>query len=192
MPIYSGSRLNPSWFALGTSRGIETPESKTFMRVTVLVLDALIYIPALVMFVKAWQGTRSIRTQVKCAEFLLPHQITKCYLQNLALLILLLQPALLLIDFGHFQYNSVMLGELHSYLFFNHLTPPVGFTLLAMNLFATGHDVLGALCFVLSLGFKQMALYYAPAIGSYLLGKCLYLGTSQGYEWTTLREYFYH
>ena len=41
--------------------------------------------------------------------------------------------------------------------------------------------MLGAVSFVLSLGFKQMALYYAPAIGSYLLGKCLYLGSTQGY-----------
>ena len=30
--------------------------------------------------------------------------------QNLALFVLLLQPALTIIDFGHFQYNSVMLG----------------------------------------------------------------------------------
>ena len=41
--------------------------------------------------------------------------------------------------------------------------------------------MLGAVSFVLSLGFKQMALYYAPAIGSYLLGKCMYLGSTQGY-----------
>ena len=41
--------------------------------------------------------------------------------------------------------------------------------------------MLGAVSFVLSLGFKQMALYYAPAIGSYLLGKCIYLGSTQGY-----------
>ena len=50
-----------------------------------------------------------------------------------------------------------------------------------MNFFATGQDLLGAVCFVLSLGFKQMALYYAPAIGTYLLAKCLYLGPSEGY-----------
>jgi alpha-1,3-glucosyltransferase len=30
--------------------------------------------------------------------------------QNAALLTLLFHPALLIIDFGHFQYNSVMLG----------------------------------------------------------------------------------
>ena len=33
---------------------------------------------------------------------------------------------------------------------------------------------LGAIFFVLSL-FEQMSLYYAPAIGSYLLAKCIYL-----------------
>ncbi|THH28217.1 hypothetical protein EUX98_g5967 [Antrodiella citrinella] len=98
------------------------------------------------MFTRVWQGSRSTRTQ------------------HVALLALLLQPALLLIDFGHFQYNSIMLG----------------FTLLAMNFFASGHDLFGAICFTLSLGFKQMALYYAPAIGSYLLAKCLYLGPDQG------------
>ncbi|KAF5360802.1 hypothetical protein D9756_004908 [Leucocoprinus leucothites] len=134
--------INPTWVALDKSRGIETEASKVFMRATVVVWDILVYVPALVMFVKIWQGNRSGRTQ------------------ELALLMLLFQPALLLIDFGHFQYNSVMLG----------------FTLLAMNFFATGHDLIGAVFFVLSLGFKQMALYYAPAIGSYLLAKCLYLG----------------
>lgn len=57
---------------------------------------------------------------------------------------------------------------------------PLGLTLLAMDSFAEGQDALGALCFVLSLGFKQMALYYAPAIGSYLLAKCLCLGPAEG------------
>lgn len=55
-----------------------------------------------------------------------------------------------------------------------------GLTLLALNFFATGQDLIGAVCFVLSLGFKQMALYYAPAIGTYLLAKCVYLGPSEG------------
>ncbi|KAF8073702.1 glycosyltransferase family 57 protein [Lyophyllum atratum] len=141
-----GSWIEPSWFALDTARGIETPGSKVFMRSTVIVSDLLVYIPALLMFVWTWQGSRSKRTQ------------------NIAFLTLLFQPALLLIDSGHFQYNSVMLG----------------LTLFALNFFATGQDLLGAVCFVLSLGFKQMGLYYAPAIGSYLLAKCIYLGRSQG------------
>ncbi|KAI0648106.1 glucosyltransferase [Trametes meyenii] len=141
-----GSWINPSWFALDDSRGIETPGSKVFMRISVLVLDALIYIPALVMFTRVWQGSRSSRRQ------------------ELALAGLLFQPALMIIDSGHFQYNSVMLG----------------LTLLAVNFFALERDLLGAICFVLSLGFKQMALYYAPAIGGYLLAKCLYLGPTAG------------
>ncbi|RXW25365.1 hypothetical protein EST38_g522 [Candolleomyces aberdarensis] len=142
-----GSWANPTWFALDASRGIETPGSKLYMRLTVVFFDMLVYIPALIMFVKTWQGTRSKRTQEQ------------------ALLLLLLQPALLLIDHGHFQYNSVMLG----------------FTLLSINFFATGNDLVAAVFFVLSLGFKQMALYYAPAIGSYLLAKCIYLGPKKGF-----------
>ncbi|EAU86038.2 glucosyltransferase Alg6 [Coprinopsis cinerea okayama7 len=138
--------LNPEWVALDASRGIETPGSKLFMRLSVVILDFLVYIPALVMFVRTWQGSRSRRTQEQ------------------AFLTLVLQPALLVIDHGHFQYNSVMLG----------------FTLLAINFFTQGDDLYGAVCFVMSLGFKQMALYYAPAIGSYLLAKCIWLGWEKG------------
>lgn len=117
------------------------------MRATSLISDLLIYIPSLYFFVRTWLGSRSSHTQ------------------HTALLALLLQPALILIDSGHFQYNSVMLG----------------FTVLALNFFFSGHDLLGAVCFVLSLGFKQMALYYSPAIFAYLLGKCLLLGPTRGY-----------
>ena len=46
------------------------------------------------------------------------------------------------------RYNSIMLG----------------LTLWSVNLFHGGHDLLGAFAFVLSLGFKQMALYYSPAM----------------------------
>lgn len=102
-------------------------------------------------------------------------------MQELSLLTLLLQPALLLIDFGHFQYNSVMLGGLFFFSQMNFtVTTNQGFTLLAINSFATGQDLLGAFFFVLSLCFKQMALYYSPAIGSYLLAKCIFLGPSEG------------
>ncbi|KAI6140592.1 glycosyltransferase family 57 protein [Pisolithus tinctorius] len=141
-----GSLIDPSWFAFEESRGIETYNSKLFMRSTVVALDILVYVPALYAFTRIWHRSRSLRTQ------------------HASLLILLFQPALLLVDFGHFQYNSVMLG----------------LTLLALNSFAVGRDLLGAVCFVLSLAFKQMALYYAPVIGSYLLGKCIFLGPVQG------------
>lgn len=60
----SGSRINSSWFTLDVSRGIESRDSTVFMRATVLALDALVYIPALLMFVRVWQATRSKKTQV--------------------------------------------------------------------------------------------------------------------------------
>ncbi|KAI0036435.1 glucosyltransferase [Vararia minispora EC-137] len=141
-----GSLIEPSWFTLDESRGIETKGSKLFMRATVLAFDYLIYVPALWWFTRTCLAGRSKRTQ------------------NFALVTLLFQPALLLIDFGHFQYNSVMLG----------------FAVLAINCFFSGRDTLGAFFYVCSLCFKQMALYYAPAVGMYLIGKCIYLGPSEG------------
>ncbi|KDQ15002.1 glycosyltransferase family 57 protein [Botryobasidium botryosum FD-172 SS1] len=141
-----GHWMNPEWVAFESSRGVESPDSKTFMRATVLALDALIYVPAVFVFCRNWWNTRSRRTQ------------------SVALLTVLFQPALVIIDHGHFQYNSVMLG----------------LVLWALNFFHAGHDLLGAICFVLSLGFKQMALYYSPAIFAYLLGKCFYLNGLAG------------
>lgn len=79
------------------------------------------------------------------------------YDKAVALAAILLQPALTLVDHGHFQYNSVMLG----------------LTLLALDCFLTDHVYWGSFFFVLSLGFKQMALYYAPAVFAYLLGLCV-------------------
>lgn len=141
-----GTWIDPSWFELDKSRGIETPESKVYMRATVFLSDLLIYFPSVVLFVRQFLTHRSRRTQ------------------HLALLLLLFQPALILIDSGHFQYNSVMLG----------------FTLLCLNYLSSSSDLIAAFFFVLSLGFKQMSLYYAPAIGSYYLGKCILLGPIEG------------
>lgn len=62
-----------------------------------------------------------------------------------------------------------------------------GLTVLALTFFAQGKDELGAICFVGSLCFKQMALYYAPAVGSYLLANCVNLGFSNGYVAHLLR-----
>ncbi|KAG9037019.1 Glucosyltransferase-like protein [Tulasnella sp. JGI-2019a] len=138
--------INPAWVALGPSRGFEDPSNKVFMRASVLALELILYIPAAVWFTRSWWSWRSRRTQ------------------NLALLTILLQPALILIDNGHFQYNSVMLG----------------FTVVSLNLMHSGHDVSAAVAFVLSLCFKQMALYYAPAIFAYLLGRCIAMTPNQG------------
>lgn len=68
---------------LGESRGIETPSTKLFMRLSAVISDVIVYFPAVIAF---------------CAVYY------KGYYGNLtAMVILLLQPALVLIDHGHFQ-----------------------------------------------------------------------------------------
>jgi len=55
------------------------------------------------------------------------------------------------------QYNSVMLG----------------LSIMAFANFLANRLLWGSLLFVLALNFKQMALYYAPAVFAYLLGLCI-------------------
>lgn len=70
------------------------------------------------------------------------------------------QPGLMLIDHGHFQYNNIS----------------IGLAILAIGLILRDYDILGAVAFSLSLNYKQMSLYYAPAFFIALLCKCLQKG----------------
>lgn len=139
-----GSFINPQWFAMNTSRGFESPDNdlKTYMRFTVLLSEALFYIPAVVYFTK-WVGKH--RNQSPIGQFI-------------AAAAILFQPSLMLIDHGHFQYNCVMLG----------------LTVYTINSLLEEFYAPAAVCFVLSICFKQMALYYAPIFFAYLLSKALF------------------
>ncbi|SJL03724.1 related to Probable dolichyl pyrophosphate Man9GlcNAc2 alpha-1,3-glucosyltransferase [Armillaria ostoyae] len=130
---------NSRWFALDTSRGMESEGLKLFMRLTVVVLDAVVWVPAVVWWARCRPGSASSRAR------------------SASIIAALANPCLLLVDFGHFQYNSVMLG----------------LTLLAACAFVNKRYLVGAVLFSLSLSFKQMALYYAPAIGIFLLATCI-------------------
>ncbi|CAG8546686.1 955_t:CDS:10 [Diversispora eburnea] len=99
-----------SW--LYQSRGYESENNKLFMRSSVLILELLIYVPSVFVFVNWWFDDNSWKKK------------------ELATLLILLQPSLILIDHGHFH-------------------------------------------------FKQMALYFAPAIFAYLLGKYSFENLSQ-------------
>ena len=108
------------------------------MRSTVLVSEYLTYIPSTIILnrtfgVPKWEST-------------------------IALIAILMQPSTILIDYAHFQYNTVMLG----------------FVLASIACIKTGHHLWACVFFVASLCFKQMSLYYAPAIAAYLLGACLH------------------
>ncbi|EAT77471.1 alpha-1,3-glucosyltransferase [Parastagonospora nodorum] len=137
-----GSAINPEWFELYESRALDDPSLKVFMRATVFVSEYLAYIPAVVIFLRRYSRLEGVNI----------------WEASIALVAILMQPATILIDHGHFQYNTVMLG----------------FAVATMSSMIAGRPLWGCVFFVGALGFKQMALFYAPAVFAYLLGICLF------------------
>ncbi|KAL9940865.1 hypothetical protein V8E36_000353 [Tilletia maclaganii] len=187
-------------FALDTSRGAEAQPLPSYMRLTALVCDTLVYFPAVLFYLSrrlrgSGRGTRT---------------------RSIAQLSVLFQPAIILIDHGHFQYNSVMLGlsaGAFALLSTNLPNPDgPGFGLLPGSKRSNGPQggaaetlttlatrrvkrrlttlsrrlsydyVAAAILFSLSLGFKQMALYYAPAVFVIMLGRCWGLAANVGFD----------
>jgi alpha-1,3-glucosyltransferase len=83
-------------------------------------------------------------------------------------LVSMAQPAIILIDHGHFQYNTVALG-LSLWAFHYMTSGEIGVKSKMTNL------VVGSIFFCLALSFKQTTLYYAPAVFFYLLGRCMFV-----------------
>ncbi|KAH6595089.1 hypothetical protein BASA50_006075 [Batrachochytrium salamandrivorans] len=140
--------INPSWVALDISRGNEDPNLIIFMRLTALLTESLILLPGIIWFSKLW--------------FPSP---TSWIEKNSWIFLMLLNPALIIIDHGHFQYNSAMLG----------------LALLALSSFMDNRYILGSIFFCLSLNFKQMALFYAIPTFFFLLGRCIQMGFTRGF-----------
>lgn len=107
------------------------------MRATVVFSELAVYIPAVLMYMK-WTSRRDGLSPIG---------------QCLSAAAILTQPALILVDHGHFQYNSVMLG----------------FALLSLVWLQQEKYISACAAFVASITFKQMALYYAPAVAGFLL-----------------------
>ncbi|KAL3139491.1 hypothetical protein ABBQ38_003815 [Trebouxia sp. C0009 RCD-2024] len=131
--------LDPDAVALHTSQGYETQHSKFLMRLSVIASDLLVFFPAVLLCLRVFGGSKTLQER------------------QWWLLMVLLQPAAVLIDHGHFQYNNISLG----------------FAAGAAGAIAAGHDCWGSVLFCLSLNHKQMSMYYAPAFFAHLLGKCL-------------------
>jgi alpha-1,3-glucosyltransferase len=139
---HSGSAINPSWFTLFESRALDDSSLKIYMRATVFISEYLIYIPAIIIFLRRYSRAEKVNV----------------WEASIALVAILMQPATMLIDHGHFQYNTVMLG----------------LAVATMSSILAGRPLWGCVFFVGALGFKQMALFYAPAIFAYLLGICVF------------------
>ncbi|XP_020600071.1 probable dolichyl pyrophosphate Man9GlcNAc2 alpha-1,3-glucosyltransferase isoform X2 [Phalaenopsis equestris] len=133
----------PESLALNTSRGFESHGSKLLMRWTVLVSDLLVFFPAAVCFVVVYCRRFGGNGGEGSSAWLLA--------------MILLNPCLILIDHGHFQYNCISLG----------------LTIGAIAAILSRHEFIASVLFSLAINHKQMSMYYAPAFFSYLLGKCL-------------------
>jgi alpha-1,3-glucosyltransferase len=153
------NHVHPPLVAWISSRGIETVESKFFMRCTVIICDMIVFIPA------------TMHAMQSVIEHFMNPATTNTTYQSILQLCILLTPGLLLIDHGHFQYNGVCLGFAIAAAYF--LTKPRkdlnSCTLFAVN----GNDVMASIFFCLSLNFKQMSLYYSPVFFLALLYKCI-------------------
>ncbi|KAI0461871.1 hypothetical protein LJB42_004474 [Komagataella kurtzmanii] len=133
-----GSFINPSWFALDVSRGFESVDLKSYMRATAILSELLCFIPAVIWYCR-WMGLNYFNQNA--------------IEQTIIASAILFNPSLIIIDHGHFQYNSVMLG----------------FALLSILNLLYDNFALAAIFFVLSISFKQMALYYSPIMFFYML-----------------------
>jgi len=137
--------VEPQAVALGSSRGYETPTSKQLLRWTVVLSDLLTFFPAALL----------------AARLLLPAGLPTAARGGGALFVLaalLLNPAHVLIDHGHFQFNCISLGL------------ALG---AAVAIAAADRRLLGSVLFCAALSHKQMSLFYAPAFFAHLLGRCL-------------------
>ncbi|KFK33250.1 hypothetical protein AALP_AA6G350200 [Arabis alpina] len=135
--------FNPESTSLLSSHGHESYLGKLVMRWTVLSSDMLIFFPAALFFVLVYHKTR----------------VTSSTKSEVAwhIAMILLNPCLILIDHGHFQYNCISLG----------------LTMGAIAAVLCESEVLTCVLFSLALSHKQMSAYFAPAFFSHLLGKCL-------------------
>uniref|UniRef100_A0A915DVF3 Alpha-1,3-glucosyltransferase n=1 Tax=Ditylenchus dipsaci TaxID=166011 RepID=A0A915DVF3_9BILA len=84
--------FDPSWVALTASRGIEKPEHKLFMRVSVMLTMLFLYAPAIILLIRKNDETKSVHIKIASIIAVL------CY------------PGLIFVDNGHFQYNHIALG----------------------------------------------------------------------------------
>lgn len=133
----------PSLVAMRESRMDESPAGKLFMRSSVLATDLLIYIPACIALMYVLHSLRTSAAKGIATS--------SPIVSGLALM--LLHPGLLIIDHGHFQYNSFSLG----------------LALAAVAAAGFKQYLICASLFSLALNFKQMCLYYAPAFFVFLL-----------------------
>eukprot|EP01134_Creolimax_fragrantissima_P007693 CFRG7693T1 len=147
--------IDPSWVALHTSHGMETAASKNFMRFTVIASDLLLWIPV-------------------CITFAYIHHKSSAWAnKTLLILSMVMSPALILVDHGHFQYNGVSLSLALAGAVLVSCMDMREYANAGMDMGVEWPELAGSMCFVGSFMYKQMSLYYALPFFAFLLGKCI-------------------
>ncbi|KAL9231331.1 hypothetical protein vseg_006571 [Gypsophila vaccaria] len=132
----------PESVALFTSRGHESYLGKLLMRWTVLSSDVLVFFPAVFCFISTYRVARPRKRPSDIAWLMA---------------VIMLNPCLMIIDHGHFQFNCISLG----------------LTIAAVAAVISSRELVACALFTCALSHKQMSAYYAPAFFSHLLGRCL-------------------
>lgn len=108
------------------SRGYLTPISKLLMRLSVIFCDFIFILPIYLILQRIYPNKKENR-KVKSIFFSdyfwfsSPHHVNimNKIKKNALFFIILIQPALVIIDHGHFQYNNCSLGLISFAIFFS-------------------------------------------------------------------------
>ena len=147
----------PHAVALHTSRGMEDMPTRIFMRSSVILLDAALYIPAVLWLL--WQcmareqqpQQQQPRARIKQAAVLGLPAVT---------LLALAPPAQTLIDAGHFQYNGVSIAGGIAWIACVYLATRARTSRWASVAWLTASVV----AYTWAINWKQMALHFAAAV----------------------------
>jgi len=142
--LSDASGICPGCFDFEKSRGNQSFETIMFMRISVLIADLILYIPICYLILNSMH-----RLVGNGKQFMLECVALMCW------------PSLILIDHGHFQYNTIFLA----------LTLLSIYCLMKFqNQEQVIYLIIACISFVSSIMYKQMALYYSLPIFFYILG----------------------
>ena len=151
-------------------------------KIKALISDLIIFYPSVLLLLKCLFKTSNEKSNKKKTGKEIDNNSDAYYELNIVerdslftLLLVLLNPTIVLIDHGHFQYNCISLG----------LTQLSAYFLLRNDSIKLKCLSLSSIFFCLALNYKQMELYHALPFFFYLLGLSLFRSDSykQGYPY---------
>lgn len=146
------------------------------MRASVLFCDILLYFPFIFLFLHYFLKKTTTTTKTKISKSDKNDVLeSKDKIWKFLIVFLFFNPALVLIDHGHFQYNNVSLSLLGLSIFF----------ICSKNSYLIGSSL-----FVCSFCYKQISLYFSLVYFFYLFSICCFSKSKQNPK-TTKFSFFW-